>query len=664
MSWTTIADDLSLTITEPTVTNSATGTASTASDESGWSSGEESTVWVTGTATSLSAEATVITIPSVTMSSPVQTLIIDTTHSSIEASTSSVSTTATYPVVSVSPPASEPTSSATALAGEVVTQTVSYTSTVYNSAFSTPVEVIFFSTVTSTVVQPAETSSTIGATTSSVGEATSLWQSLSVGETSPSTEVLISSTTYVGYSDAIPAETSQTFASVETVQPSAKSFDSPTDSITDVLTTSTTVENVSSTAESQSEWTSGTYAAEASSSQYTAIESTFSNVAPTTSVFIVVPAPSHTDSNEKTTTISNTVGTSAYTVIDATSASSTSLTFVTNPPWSATVSLSSSAASATGPSEVSSCPTDGAPCAVHGELACNGYYWGQCVWGTWVVRQCYTGLMCKTDASYVYCDYPGADTVTSCSAGAPSDLTRRSIPAVAPPPRRYPHMHARRNPFHSPFYNPELGKKYFPHVPVKRQVDPDLIAVIKDTVDVLPLTRYPNMTLTSTSAASTETVVNDRIATGTITYTTTVPTPTVIQQVQFSGTQGYVSSTVSAYSAPATATATISAVASSSTLDGVAVDDTYIIGISTQRLNSTNFVGTLYSAPRTNRPIGKSWNFVFSSSDTIDRVSRGQLTSLGDGRYQVSSIETEEASSYMAIRLTFWGTYAGSSASV
>ncbi|KAK9263095.1 hypothetical protein V1519DRAFT_440945 [Lipomyces tetrasporus] len=665
MSWTTIADNLSLTITEATVTNSATASAS---DESGWSSGEETTAWVIGTASSLSAQATVITISSVTMSSSVQTLIIgETTDSSIESFTGLVSPTATYPVVSVSPSASEPASSATTLDGGVVTQTVSYTSTVYNSAFSTPVEVIFFSTITSTAVQAKLTSSTIGSTTSSVGEATSPWQSPSLGETSTSAEVLISSTAYVGSSDAISAETSQTFTSVETVQPTAKSSDSPTESNTGVLTTSTTVESVSSTAESQSEWSSGTYAAGASSSEYTAIERTVSNAAPTTSVFTVVPAPSRTDSDEKTTTMSNTVGTSAYTVIDSASASSTSLTFVTNPPWSATVSLSSSGASATGPSEVSSCPIDGAPCAVHGELACNGYYWGQCVWGTWAVRQCYTGLMCKTDASYVYCDYPGADTVTSCSASAPPDLTRRSVPVVAPPPRRNPHMHARRNPFHSPFYNHEIGKKYFPHVPVKRQVDPDSIAVIKDAVDVLPLSRYPNTTLASTSAASTETVVNDLKATGTITYSTTVPTPTVIQQIQFSGAQGYVSSTVTAYSAPATATATISAMASSSGLDGIAVDDAaaaYIVGISTQRLNSTNFVGTLYSAPRTNRPIGRSWNFVFSSSDTIDRVSRGQLTSLGDGRYQVSSIETEEASSYMAIRLTFWGTYAGSGVSV
>ncbi|KAK9337024.1 hypothetical protein LIPSTDRAFT_159703 [Lipomyces starkeyi NRRL Y-11557] len=654
ISWNTIAD----VITEATVTDTAT---TRSNDESGWpSAAEETTLYLTETVTSSSAEATVITISSLTLSSQVQTLIVgDTTDFSIQTSTSYVTPTATYPIVSVSPSASESTPSSTFEDGE--TEIISYTSTVYNAAFSSPVEIIFFSTVTSPAGEAEVTGSIASSTTSSVEEFTSALSS--VQQTSSSPGVWTSSTVDVSSYSSVMAETSQTFVSADIVQPTAMSFVGTTESsFTEVDMPTLTVGDVSNTADDAAEWTSVSSTEVGSSSAYTTLQSTISEAAPSTSIFTVSPVPSHTDSEQEIPTTSDTVGTSTFTVIDATSTMSASMTFITSPPWSATASTSSSTASATSSSEVSSCPIDGAPCAVHGELACNGYYWGQCVWGTWVVRQCYTGLMCKTDASYVYCDYPGADTVTSCAVTAPSDLTKRSSPVAAPRPRRHPHMHARRNPFHSPFYDPELGKKYFPHVPVRRQVEPDSIAVIKDAVDVAPLPRYSNMTLATTSTAVAA-AVTDPLYSSTVIYSTAVPTPTVIQQVQFSAARGYTSSTVTATSVTAAATATVSAMVSASALDQAAGNDSveYIVGISIQQLNSTNFVGTLSAAPRTNTPIGRSWTFGFSSSDIIDKVSRGELTSLGDGSYQVSSIDTEEASSYMAIRLTFWGTYAGAS---
>ncbi|KAK9494093.1 hypothetical protein V1508DRAFT_413647 [Lipomyces doorenjongii] len=652
ISWTTIAD----VITEATVTDTV---AAVSSDESGWASAaEETTLSLTATATSSSAEATVITVSSLTLSSPVQTLIVDKTADfSIQSSMSYVAPTATYPIVSVSPSASEPTPSATFEDGE--TEILSYTSTVYNEAFSTPVEIIFFSTVTSPAGEA--TSSIAGSTTSSVEEFTSSLSS--VQQTSSSFGVWASTGDISSYNSVL-AETTQTFVSADTVQPTATSFVGTTESsFTEVTMSTLTVGDVSNTADDTPEWTSVSSTEEASSSVYTTFQITISEPVPSASIYTVSPAPSHIDSEQgETPTTSDAVGTSTYTVVDATSTMSASMTFITSPPWSATASTSSSTVSATSATELSSCPIDGAPCAVHGELACNGYYWGQCVWGTWVVRQCYTGLMCKTDASYVYCDYPGADTVTSCAVTAPSDLTRRSSPVAAPRQRRHPHTHARRNSFHSPFYDPELGKKYFPHVPVRRQVEPDSIAVIKDAVDVLSLPRYSNMTVATTSTAMAA-AVTDHVHSSTVVYSTAVPMPTVVQQVQFSAARDSTSSTVTVTSATASAPASVSAMVSASGLDEAAGDDSvkYIVRISIQQLNSTNFVGTLSAAPLTNTPIGRSWSFVFSSSDIIDKVSRGELTSLGDGSYQVSSIDTEEASSYMAIRLTFWGTYAGSS---
>ncbi|KAK9375521.1 uncharacterized protein V1513DRAFT_442231 [Lipomyces chichibuensis] len=645
----TIAD----VITEATVADTAT---TRPSDESGWPSAtDETTLPLTETTTSSSAEATVLTISSLTLSSQVQTLIVGKmTDFSILSSTSYVTPTATYPIVSVSPSASESITSATFEDGE--TEIISYTSTVYNAAFSTSVEIILFSTVTSLAGEADSISSIAGRTTSSVEEFTSALAS--VQQTSSLPGVWTSSTESISSHNDVMAGTSEIFVSAHTVHLTATTFVGTTESsITEIGSPTLTVGDVTNTAEDASEWTSASSTEEGSSLAYAVLQTTIGKPAPSTSIYTISPAPSFTDSEQETTTTSDTVGTSTYTVIDTTPTLSASMTFITSPPWSATASTSSSTASVSSSSEVSSCPIDGAPCAVHGELACNGYYWGQCVWGTWVVRQCYTGLMCKTDASYVYCDYPGADTVTTCAVTTPSDLTKRSSPAAAPRQRTHPHMHTRRNTFHSPFYDPELGKKYFPHVPVRRQVESDSIAVIKDAVDVLPLPRYSNMTLAATAA------VTDPVYSSTVMYSTAVPTPTVIQQVQFVAARGYTSSTMTAPYASATATATESAIVSASGLDEAAGSDSgeYVLGISIQQLNSTNFVGTLSAAPRTNTPIGRSWTFVFSSSGIIDKVSRGELTSLGNGSYQVSSIDTEEASSYMAIRLTFWGTYAGSS---
>ncbi|KAK9239230.1 hypothetical protein V1525DRAFT_56517 [Lipomyces kononenkoae] len=602
-SWTTIAGDPSSTTLEATATDTASANGEPI---------EESTLSLA--TTSAAVGVTVVTISSVTLSSPIQTLVADqTSASSIMSSTSSLGPTATYPVVSISPPPSEPTQSPTVDSGGLFTELISYTSTVYNTAFSTPVKIIFFSTITSTL-------SDIEATSSIAGITSTVWSSLQETASSP---VVLSSTAETTSDGAAISETSQSIVSVNIVQPTA---------------------SLSSTEE-------------ATSLGYSTVYSTISEATSLTSTFTVGPASTSTTSEAVPTTSPDIQGTSTNTAVAATSTISTSITFITNPPWSATATTSSSTESATSASAVSSCPINGAPCAVHGELACNGYYWGQCVWGTWVVRQCYTGLMCKTGGSYVYCDYPGADTVSSCAVTTTSGLTKRSPPVGGTRLRRHAHMHARRNHFHSPFYDPELGKKYFPHVPVKRQVEPD-------TVGASLLSTYTNLTLATQSSATAAIATGQVYVTSTAANSAMSASP-VIQQVQFSASGGCGGSMTGTY-LPATATATASAIASGPTsgLDEVSANGAveYMVGFSIQQLNTTNFVGTLSASPRTNAPIGKSWMFAFTSPYVIDQVSRGELTTHGDGSYQVHSIEIEEASSYMAVRLTFWGTYTSSGA--
>ncbi|KAK9370759.1 hypothetical protein V1509DRAFT_272424 [Lipomyces kononenkoae] len=585
---------------------SPTTLAATANDESGWSSIEEASTLSLAT-TSSQVGPTVVTISSVTLSSPIQTLVVDgTTGSSIVSSTSSLGPTATYPVVSVSPPPSAPTPSSTVDGADVVTEIISYTSTVYNTAFSSPVEIIFFSTVTSAVADIS------------------------------SPALLASSTTEATSSGTATSASSQTLASVDTVQPTVNSIGGTTTVSTEIVPPVLTV--VDSSTGNGPESTSPKSTKEATSVGSSTVDSTVSDAAPPTSTFTVGTAATSTTSEAGPSSTSYAEGTTTNSAVAATSTTSTSITFITNPPWSATATTSSSTESATG-SSTGSCPVDGAPCAVHGELACNGYSWGQCVWGTWIVRQCYTGLMCKTDASYVYCDYPGADAVTSCAAAATPGLTRRSSPATGVRLRRHAHMHGRRNHFHSPIYDPELGKKYFPHVPVKRQAEPYTAT-------------YSNLTLTTPLSATGAIATGQSYPTSTATDPVT-STPPVLQQVQFSASRGYVGSLTGTSAIP---TATGDAASAN-----LAVD--YFVGFSIQQLNATNFVGTLSASPQINTPIGKSWMFTFTSPYVIDQVSRGELTALGDGSYQVQSIEIEEASSYMAVKLTFWGTYTGSGGS-
>lgn len=391
------------------------------------------------------------------------------------------------------------------------------------------------------------------------------------------------------------------------------------------------------------------------------------------------------------------------TVTSATTSTSTSLTFIPHSPYTATTSSEDSNASETGSASSSgaealasissdspvSCPVQGAPCAVHGELACNGFSYGQCVWGTWVVRQCYTGLACKTDGTGVYCDYPGPSGVQECSATSTSSedssdeaakLMRRDywvddeyfndVP-VSNDIWQHTHRKSKRglSPQRpvakresSPFFSAELGKKHFPHVPVKNlHSHEEHRAAAKRAARIGHMHQQRNAKLKRDDAPTpTSTTPEDASqVTATSVFTTIAGTPTMLRQIEFcpdgSGTAVIAgSSTISASTSTATAN-------TEDEVDGLTItsDDsnTYLLRVSIQQLNSTNFAGTLYAAPLTNSPVGQHWKFSFTSDDRIDSVSRGELASDNEGSYTITSIAEQEGKSYMAITVTFWGTY-------
>ncbi|ODQ67650.1 glycoside hydrolase [Nadsonia fulvescens var. elongata DSM 6958] len=66
-----------------------------------------------------------------------------------------------------------------------------------------------------------------------------------------------------------------------------------------------------------------------------------------------------------------------------------------------------------------SCPIQGSTCLNEGELSCNGFSYGQCTFGKWVVRACAPGTVCKKLGSgpeaLLFCDYAYLTELDTCT---------------------------------------------------------------------------------------------------------------------------------------------------------------------------------------------------------------------------------------------------------
>lgn len=94
---------------------------------------------------------------------------------------------------------------------------------------------------------------------------------------------------------------------------------------------------------------------------------------------------------------------------------------------STSVAKAAAAAAVTTTLSSSSCPNVSDACSP-GAYACNGYGYLQCDGlGKWLQRDCPAGTACAGSGSNIYCDWPGASTV-SCSGIAGKSNSKRALP--------------------------------------------------------------------------------------------------------------------------------------------------------------------------------------------------------------------------------------------
>lgn len=84
-------------------------------------------------------------------------------------------------------------------------------------------------------------------------------------------------------------------------------------------------------------------------------------------------------------------------------------------------------------SSQNSCPVHGGVCETEGEFRCTLQGYAQCIGGSWIVRPCTVGTICKQDGSDVYCDWAGDYVFSEDSCGGfispTADLFKRTTEA-------------------------------------------------------------------------------------------------------------------------------------------------------------------------------------------------------------------------------------------
>lgn len=68
-------------------------------------------------------------------------------------------------------------------------------------------------------------------------------------------------------------------------------------------------------------------------------------------------------------------------------------------------------------SDAEFCPVEGGTCNTPGELKCTLDGYAQCISGTWVIRPCSIGTVCKESGLIVFCDWAGSSTPSDSKCG-------------------------------------------------------------------------------------------------------------------------------------------------------------------------------------------------------------------------------------------------------
>ena len=309
-----------------------------------------------------------------------------------------------------------------------------------------------------------------------------------------------------------------------------------------------------------------------------------------------------------------------------------------------TISIMPSSSSASG------CPVSGGSCE-SGAMACDGYYYGQCANGAWVVRKCADGLACFSEFGAVYCDWASNGVITSCSGSSSSKMKRDT--------QDYDIAFVGGGSSSSPSGSTSLGGSS------------GMATIASATID-----SYVEIATVALTESDEATV--DGPQSIDMTTTTTVPDTTVSDDFQVTsmpylfnysvswmkGFSPFDSSTSSSTPVP-TASAVLSC-STNNSLSHWAISKASCsnlispsnVSVSIQPLNDTNFVAVLKASTLNNSPILTDWSFSFKSEYRVLETDRGYLTISEDlSTYTITSIAIQEPLVNMAIVVRLWGVY-------
>lgn len=405
------------------------------------------------------------------------------------------------------------------------------------------------------------------------------------------------------------------------------------------------------------------------------------NYAQQAKMYLASDAAIVTISASSTTTHATTSTTSTSQAVPTTHSTSTALSFVTCPAGcipissaSTTISIlpaSSTTSVGVGSSAASGCPIAGGSCE-SGAMACDGYYYGQCANGVWVVRQCASGLACFSEDGAVYCDWASNGVITSCSGSTSSKVKRDtdeySVALVGG--NSSSAMLDSSSAAASSAASSVAGTSSDPYE--EDESETGGVLLVTDT-------QYTDVTITTTISATTAT--DDLLQITPMPYlfnssTRSIDPPTTTNSTTSSAASMLPTSAVISYAtnntSPASAISAGSAIASSSAISNDEVSDISSSGptpptnvsLSIQALNTTNFVAVLQASTLNNTPILTDWSFSFKSEYQILTTNRGNLSLAEDSvTYTITSIAVQEPSVNMAIVVRLWGVYDSSTSS-
>lgn len=313
---------------------------------------------------------------------------------------------------------------------------------------------------------------------------------------------------------------------------------------------------------------------------------------------------------------------------------------------------SSTSAPASAPSSSpgsGNCPVAGAACIV-GSMGCNGNQFGLCDHNKWVLQPCGPGTTCNIGSQGPYCDWPLNIAANFCQINTFNFKRDAEYDGSI----RMPIMLAHSFPMpHVPFlYGRSLNESTNLSLAEQRSLRS---AARVDTVKVIN-----SMSRTNSASVPIATKSSTSSDSDTVNNPTFIVTNSKAQSFSLQSSGTGVNGATQFGNLWTAASLTPNSELSAQNVGGpLNTSMTFMTAVATQGVNSTNFRGVLKAATTTRTPIGRSWQFTFTSNNPITYTERGNLSFDGT-KYTIVSIEALEPPSSMAIYVGVWGNYLNS----